>query len=46
VYAIATTGYIFIALQLEEHDLANHFGEQYQQYRRKTSMLIPRLPKQ
>lgn len=45
LFAIATTGYIFIALQLEERDLVNHFGEQYQQYRRKTSMLIPRLPK-
>ena len=45
LFAVATTGYIFIALQLEEHDLAQHFGEQYQEYRRKTSMLIPRLPK-
>lgn len=46
LFAIATTGYIFIALQLEERDLVHYFGEQYQEYRRKTSMLIPRMPKQ
>jgi protein-S-isoprenylcysteine O-methyltransferase Ste14 len=45
LFAAATTGYILIALQLEERDLVNHFGEQYQEYRRKTSMLIPRMPK-
>jgi protein-S-isoprenylcysteine O-methyltransferase Ste14 len=45
LFAIATTGYILIALQLEERDLVNHFGEQYQEYRRKTSMLMPRIPK-
>jgi protein-S-isoprenylcysteine O-methyltransferase Ste14 len=45
LFAIATTGYILIALQLEERDLVNHFGEQYQEYRRKTSMLMPRMPK-
>ena len=46
LFAAATTGYIFIALQREERDLVNHFGERYQEYRRKTSMLIPRMPKQ
>lgn len=46
LFALATTGYIFIALQLEERDLMNHFGEQYHEYRRKTSMLVPRMPKQ
>ena len=45
LFAVATTGYILIALQLEERDLVNHFGEQYQEYRRKTSMLMPRMPK-
>jgi protein-S-isoprenylcysteine O-methyltransferase Ste14 len=45
LFTVATTGYILIALQLEERDLVNHFGEQYQEYRRKTSMLIPRMPK-
>jgi protein-S-isoprenylcysteine O-methyltransferase Ste14 len=46
LFAAATTGYILIALQLEERDLVHHFGEQYQEYRRKTSMLLPRKPKQ
>lgn len=46
LFAVATTGYILIALQLEERDLVNHFGEQYREYRRKTSMLMPRMPKQ
>ena len=45
LFTVATTGYILIALQLEERDLVNHFGEQYQEYRRKTSMLMPRMPK-
>jgi protein-S-isoprenylcysteine O-methyltransferase Ste14 len=45
LFSFATTGYIFIALQLEERDLVNHFGDQYQEYRRKTSMLLPRWPK-
>jgi methanethiol S-methyltransferase len=46
LFAVATTGYILIALQLEERDLVNYFGDQYRQYRQKTSMLIPRRPKQ
>lgn len=46
LFAIATTIYILIAIQLEERDLVRHFGEQYQQYRRKTPMLIPRPPKE
>jgi methanethiol S-methyltransferase len=46
LFAIATTAYILIAIQLEERDLVRHFGDQYREYRRKTSMLIPRPPKQ
>lgn len=46
LFAIATTVYILIAIQLEEHDLIGYFGEQYKEYRRRTPMLIPRLPKQ
>lgn len=45
-FAVATTLYILIAIQLEERDLVRHFGEKYQEYRRKTPMLIPRRPKQ
>lgn len=46
LFAVATTGYILIALQLEERDLVHHFGKQYQEYRQKTSMLLPRTRKQ
>lgn len=46
LFAIATTAYILIAIQLEERDLMRHFGERYQAYRRNTPMLIPRPPKQ
>jgi len=41
VFAIATTLYILIALQLEEADLIAAFGADYRDYRRRTPMLIP-----
>jgi methanethiol S-methyltransferase len=46
LFAAATTGYILIALQLEEHDLTAALGDQYHQYRRRVPILIPglRLP--
>jgi methanethiol S-methyltransferase len=44
VFAIATTAYMLIAIQLEERDLANIHGESYRQYQREVSMLIP-VPK-
>ena len=44
LFAIATTGYILIALQLEERDLVRHYGREYEQYRQQTPMLIP-VPK-
>jgi protein-S-isoprenylcysteine O-methyltransferase Ste14 len=43
VFALATTAYILIAIQLEEHDLVEAFGDRYVSYRRVTPMLIPRL---
>lgn len=43
VFALATTAYILIAIQLEERDLVDAFGERYVSYRRSTPMLIPRL---
>jgi protein-S-isoprenylcysteine O-methyltransferase Ste14 len=46
LFTVATTLYILIAIQLEERDLVNHFGEQYKIYRQKTPMLIPRPPKE
>jgi protein-S-isoprenylcysteine O-methyltransferase Ste14 len=44
LFAGATTAYVLIAIQLEEHDLLGVFGEQYAAYRRKVSMLLP-LPR-
>jgi protein-S-isoprenylcysteine O-methyltransferase Ste14 len=41
LFALATTGYILIALQLEERDLVAALGDQYRQYRRAVPMLVP-----
>jgi len=44
LFAVVTTAYILIAIQLEERDMVSIHGEAYEDYRRKVSMLIP-LPK-
>ena len=41
LFAAASTAYILIALQLEERDLINSFGENYINYKRQVSMLFP-----
>ena len=41
VFALATTAYILIAIQLEERDLVREHGEKYASYRRQVPMLIP-----
>jgi protein-S-isoprenylcysteine O-methyltransferase Ste14 len=43
LFALATTGYILIALQFEEHDLTAALGDQYREYRSRVPMLIPGL---
>ncbi len=41
LFAIVTTVWVLIAIQIEERDLAQMIGEPYQQYRQRTPMLIP-----
>lgn len=44
VFAIATTAYILIAIQLEERDIVSIHGTEYEEYRKQVSMLLP-IPK-
>lgn len=45
LFALATTAYILIAIQLEERDLIGLFGETYRIYRKRVSMLVPLPPR-
>ena len=44
LFAGVTTAYILIALQLEERDLIDFFGDKYREYKRDVSLLVP-MPK-
>jgi protein-S-isoprenylcysteine O-methyltransferase Ste14 len=44
VFALATTGYILIALQFEERDMVHFHGQVYEDYRKRISMILP-LPR-
>lgn len=44
VFALATTAYILIAIQLEERDIVSVHGTAYEDYRKQVAMLLP-IPK-
>ena len=44
MFAVATTAYILIAIQLEERDIVSAHGTAYEEYRQRVSMLLP-IPK-
>jgi protein-S-isoprenylcysteine O-methyltransferase Ste14 len=41
VFAIATTAYILVAIQLEEKDLVKMHGKNYTEYRKTVPMIVP-----
>ena len=44
MFALVTTAYIVIAIQLEERDILSMHGTAYEEYRKQVSMLLP-IPK-
>jgi protein-S-isoprenylcysteine O-methyltransferase Ste14 len=44
LFAVVTTVWILISIQLEERDLVKFHGDEYESYRKETSMLLP-IPK-
>jgi len=46
LFAVATTGYILIAIQLEERDLVEAHGGKYESYRKRVPMLVPGAARQ
>jgi protein-S-isoprenylcysteine O-methyltransferase Ste14 len=45
IFALLTTGYILIAIRLEERDLLQFHGDRYARYQHRVPMLVPRVRK-
>jgi methanethiol S-methyltransferase len=45
LFAVTTTSFILVGIQLEEHDLVQFFGKNYEDYRWRVLMLILFLKK-
>jgi len=45
IFAVATTAFILIAIQFEEHDMVAMFGDTYRRYQQRVSMILPWIPK-
>ena len=41
VFALATTAYIFLAIQFEEKDLIDVYGDDYKRYKQSVPMIVP-----